>query len=110
MELKAKNQFPPHPLLITTFDDINTKKVNTTKRQIGRLKKWMGDICLQIWLSFDSAVTDRDFPLIGATATCRTVIALSSLRRSSMKQISTSRELQFVEIACGNYESGQIWR
>ena len=50
---KSKNSFPSAPMLMTNFDDpvldkANAKKVNFIKRQVGRLKKWMADISLQV--------------------------------------------------------------
>lgn len=50
---KNKNIVPNPPMLTTNLDDAsldkaNAKKVNFIKRQMGRLKKWMADISLQM--------------------------------------------------------------
>jgi hypothetical protein len=54
-DAKARNQPPPPPHLYTNLDDEQTAKQlakkgtgAVTKRQIGRLKKWMGDLCMHI--------------------------------------------------------------
>lgn len=49
-DAKARNSPPHPPLLQTNFDDVgaSAKKTTTPKRQIGRLKKWMADLAMQI--------------------------------------------------------------
>ena len=53
-DINDKNSSPIFPFLTTSFDENNPvdksiiKKMNIPKRQIARLKKWMGDYCLQV--------------------------------------------------------------
>ena len=74
VEMKNKAQFPPPPLLVTSFDDaeadrVNSKKSTFTKRQVGRLKKWTGDCCLQL-----CALGDAMEQYLGSISDLRNVV------------------------------------